>query len=146
MKKTIAVLALTIVTCVSIAGSAAAEDVQISPRKLVAGKTAGVELTVNPYSLYPKPRTDILYAWWCWNIDPRPPECEVVYCDSPVPGDCPAPKKGRSGKLRFEFGSQKELVDKARGACGPTDFMLMAKLADGSVSEAEGTIEIDCGR
>jgi len=139
-------LALTIITCLSIAGLAVAADVQISPRELVAGEAGSVELTVNPYSLYPKPRTDILYAWWCWAIDPRPPECEVVHCDSPVPDDCAVPKKGRNGKLKLGLGSQKELVDKARGACGPTDFILMAKLADGSVSEAEGTVEIDCGR
>lgn len=125
-----------------------AETVKVRPSKLVAGKGTSVELTVDPNRLLPKPRSEILYAWWCWDIDPRPKECERHYCESPIPDDpiCALPNQSRPGELTFEFDDQGKLIDEAKGACGATDFILMARLNDGSVSKAEGTVEIDCGR
>ena len=82
------------------------------------------------------------------DIDPRPRECEVHYCKSPVPDDpiCSVPKQQRDGTLAFAFRDQGKLVDRAGDACGPTDFVLMARAEDGSVSKAEGTVTIECRR
>jgi len=123
-------------------------QIKANPSELVAGKSTPVRLAVNPNRLLPKPRSEILYAWWCWDIDPRPRECEMHYCNSPVPDDpiCAVPKTGSTGELIFEFADQGRLVDKARGACGSTDFVLMARSRDGSVSKVDGTVRIDCER
>lgn len=121
-------------------------DVQIRPRTIEVGRSGSIQLTVDPNRLWPKPRAEILYAWWCWDIDPRPPECEQHYCNSPLPDDpiCNLSKKQRSGKLILEFDNQ-GLVDKARGSCGRTGFVLKARVEGGGISEAKGTAEIDCG-
>jgi hypothetical protein len=125
-----------------------AAEVEIKPRKLVVGKSGKVELVVNPNQYRGTPRKNALYASWCWDIDPRPPECNERYCDPPFLPDpmCAVPEQDASGNLTFEFPSQKALVDKALGACGSTDFVLMTKYEDGSVYKAQGTVEIDCKR
>lgn len=142
----VCLLAMTLASAA--AAPLSADQVEVRPSKLVVGKSGGVDLIVDPSRLMPKPRSEILYAWWCWDIDPRPEECELHYCDSPLPDDpiCAVPKETRAGKLAIGFESQQEILKQAGGACGPTDFILMARLEDGTVSEAEGTVEIDCGR
>lgn len=140
------IAALGVLSALLVSGAVLlAADIEIAPRTLVVGQKTRIELAVDPNRLWPKPRSEILYAWWCWDIDPRPPECEQHYCDSPVPDDpiCALPKKESADRVIFDFDPE-GLVDKARGSCGRTGFVLKAKLADGGVSEAKGSLEIEC--
>ena len=139
---TIALLTL----CWTAAAPLRAADLRVRPATIVAGEPGTIQLTVDPNRLWPKPRAEILYAWWCWDIDPRPPECEQHYCNSPLPDDpiCNLSKKERAGKLVLKFDGR-GVVAKARGACGRTGFVLKARTEGGGISEAKGTTEIDCG-
>jgi hypothetical protein len=108
-----------------------------------AGK---IGITMPPIALRPKARSEILYAWWCWDIDPRPPECEILVCDDPIPEHpfCPSETETlEDGSLRLEFAAP-GLLRQLGSACGPVGFSIMARFEDGSRAEAEGEVVVEC--
>ncbi len=133
-----------------ILGSAAvpAAELKVSPSTITQQLRQSGKMTVTmpTIALRPRARAEILFAWWCWHIDPRPPECEVLVCGDPIPKDplCPRTTKIlKDGTLLLEFDGP-GLLKKAGSACGPVGFSIMARLEDGSKSEATGKVTVEC--
>ncbi len=127
--------------------------VQISPGVMNrnARSSGNIVVKVNPANLWGTPRDNILVAWWCWAIDPRPPECEIFSCD-PIPGDLPDPFCPKEMKaIELEDGSEgimlkfnrSPLMKRAGDLCGEVSVSLIAGLADGSIIEGKaGTVDL----
>ncbi|UCD92776.1 MAG: hypothetical protein JSV43_02335 [Methanobacteriota archaeon] len=115
-----------------------------------ARSNGNVVVFVNPANLWGTPREEILAAWWCWAIDPRPPWCDIWTCE-PIPGDLPDPWCPDDAKnIELEDGEEGILLKFSRSPLmklsgeeyGEVEVSIMALLNDGSIVEGKGTVRI----
>jgi hypothetical protein len=91
-------------------------------------------------------RGEIISFWWCWDIDPPPADCAILDCSDPGPKDPLCPRKTKTledGTVQLEFDGP-GLLKEVGSTCGPVSFSIMARLEDGSRTEVQGEVTIEC--